>query len=225
MLYGTSRRTRSILARAAAGALYHAAEDDKGGAGGDDKKPDAKPDAKKPDAPAPKKVELTEDELNERIESAKKSERDALAEKQKKADEDRQRKEDEEKGNFKKLADEEKSKREEAEREREQMKLELKKRDVQEDIRAYLKDKHSDYIGAEKWILPHIEFDAATAKEDITKRVKAAADQYVADNPRSKLPSVPSGQRKLGNDAPPPKADDQRANGNGNLYANPALRL
>lgn len=221
---------RSVLARAARATLYHAGEGDKagGGAGGDaagDK------GGKKDEAAQPKKIELTEDELNERVSSAVKAavqKRDAEADaKSKKDREEADRKKAEEQGEFKKLADAEREKREAADRERDAARLDKRKLEVKDRLRDYLAEKHPAYAAAAKWMMPAVEFDLATDDKDIDKRIAAAADAYVKDNPRQTGGGGAPGQTGRGTRAAEgeqKKDDKSAANGREREYSLPARR-
>jgi superfamily II DNA/RNA helicase len=149
----------------------------------------------------------------ERVQAAlrQKDEKDAAARKKEKDETDR--KAAEEQGRWKELADEEAKKRAAAEADAARLKADLRRGQVKEQIREYLDGHHKGYAGAEKWILPTVEFDAETAAEDVTKRVKAAADLYVKDNPR---PSGGAGVTADGRSGVPSGANvprKDRANG------------
>lgn len=179
-----SQRSRSVLARAAAGVLYRAGEGDDKAKGGADAKADAdNGDKTKADAPA--KIELTEDELQARINAALTKEREKRAKDDAKAKEDADRKKAEQDGEFQKLAADAQAKREAAERERDAARLDKRKLEVKDRLRDYLAEKHPAYATAAKWVMPAVEFDLTTDDKDIDKRIAAAADAYVKDNPRA----------------------------------------
>jgi hypothetical protein len=75
-----------------------------------------------------------------------------------------------------------------------------------------LAEKHPDYVGAAKWILPAVEFDATTTPETLAKRIEEAAAAYAKDNPRGPKPGAgappsPTGGRTAGG------KKDNKANG------------
>jgi hypothetical protein len=144
-----------------------------GGAGETaDKKPDAKADDKKPDA---KKVELTEEELEQRITARLEAERKKTADKVAKDKEEADRKAAEDQGKFKELAEKEKADRLKLQAENRQLRMESTLRD-------HLASKHPEYASVAKYILPTVPVDTADA--DLPKAIEAAAAQYVKDNPR-----------------------------------------
>jgi hypothetical protein len=196
----STRHALALAARSAIPAYFYApdpAGDDtaKGGAADDKTKGKA---GDKGTADQPKKIELTEDELAARIksetEAALNKERTAAADKAKKEKEEADRKKAEEQGEFKTLADKAEEKRLEAERERDAAKLETRKLAVKDQLRDYLAEKHPQYASSARWIMPAIEFDLATDDKDIAKRIAAAADEYVKDNPRQAGPGGAPGQ-------------------------------
>ncbi len=182
------RSTRHALALAAQSAIpayFYApdpAADDtaKGGAAADKTKGDK--------ADQPKKIELTEDELNAKItaaaEAAANRERDAAAKKAKAEKDAEEEKRAKEQGEFKTLAEKADEKRQAAERERDAARLDKRRLEVKDRLRDYLAEKHPAYVAVAKYITPLIEFDLTTDEKDIDKRISAAADSYVKDNPR-----------------------------------------
>lgn len=144
----------------------------------------------KTDPPAPKKIELTEDELNTRIEAAKQSERDAATKAKKTADDAAAAEEARKKGEFEKVANTEKEKRETAERENASLRIDIA-------IRDHLADeKLRDYAGCAKYIKPQIDVAKASDPSKLAEAITAAVEQYVKDNPRSLAgkPPVPPGR-------------------------------
>jgi hypothetical protein len=174
-----ARAMRMIGLAALAGLRqYHAAEPDPanppaGGGGG------AKP-------PEPKKLELTEEELAQRVASALKAERDKDAEAARKKQEEADRKKAEEEGKWKELADAEKAKSAELAAENRRLR-------ITNDLRDYLATKHPEYAGVAKYILPQIPADTKDA--DLKAAIEKAAADYVKDNPRetkgSAAPAAP----------------------------------
>jgi hypothetical protein len=147
--------------------------------------PDPKPVAD-PKPAEPEKLTLTREELKAQIDSALKAERDKTAKEREKDKDEAERKKAEEAGEFQKLAEKERAKREEAEASAAALRVDLKRAEVRESVRDYLATNHAAYLGTEKYIIPLIAFDGDTKPEDVAKSVKAAAEQYVKDNPRAK---------------------------------------
>lgn len=209
-----NRNRISILRAAAmcalfATPLYREGEGDKGAGGADDKK-------EPPKKEEPKKIELTAEELDAKIQAAvadrDKAHEKKLADDKAKADEEAARK----RGEFEGIAKTEQTKREAAE-------FELKKRDVKDAVAEYLRANHKEYAasGVEKYIMPQVEFDAKTPQDDIAKRVKSAADQYVKDNPRAvgKGPTPPPGRSGGAPGTSEKKQTPENLRGNGSADA------
>jgi hypothetical protein len=129
------------------------------------------------------------------------------AEEKRKEKEAADRKKAEDDGRWEELADTERKKREAAETEAANLRLLTRRSDVRDSIRDYLAEHHKEYVGVEKYILPLIDFDLKTDPAEIAKRVKAAADQYVKDNPRGGSASV-SPARGQGSKIPAERAAD-----------------
>jgi Skp family chaperone for outer membrane proteins len=147
-------------------------------------KPNEKPAEEKPAekpaettaAPAPDvKALIAEERRKWEAEAAEDKRKEKEAADRKKAEED---------GRWEELADAERKKREAAETEAANLRLLTRRSDVRDSIRDYLAEHHKEYVGVEKYILPLVDFDLKTDPAEIAKRVKAAADQYVKDNPR-----------------------------------------
>lgn len=187
-----TRRARAILSRATSpfipafplSAKFNADGDDKGGGGGADK---GKADDKSA-KDQPKKIELTEDELTQRIaaatEAALNKERETAAQKAQREKEEAEREKAEKDGEYQKLAEADRKRAEAAERDRDEARLTAKRADVNIQLRDYLAEKHAEYVGVAKYIMPLVEFDLKTDAKELEKRISAAADQYVKDNPR-----------------------------------------
>jgi hypothetical protein len=151
-----------------------------GGAGGDDKN---KGKAE------PKKIELTEEELSQRINAAtvdavKKAEEKAAAAAKKKADDDAA-KAAKEQGDFKKLYDGEVELKKKAEQERDEARTETRSKHVEILLGRYLAKNHKEYVDAAEWIRPHVKFAPDDDDAKIEKAIKETVDQYVKDNPRA----------------------------------------
>jgi hypothetical protein len=157
-----------------------------------DKKGDPEPDADK--------VTLTKAELeakvNEAAANAVRKANEAAEKKRKDAEDEAARKKAEEQGEYQKLADSEKQKRAAAEQERDAAKLSARKLEVKDKLRDYLAadEAREGYAGVAKYIMPLIEFDLTTDDAEIEKRIKAAADQYITDNPRKAVATPPPGR-------------------------------
>lgn len=219
-----TRSARVLLSRAADAVLdpilggmrlqgVHFAEggDPAGGGAGD-----PKPDPKKKDEP--KKVELTEDELNQRIEAAKKEERDAAAETKKKEQEATAAEEAKKKGEWETLAKAAETKQKEAEAQVSDLKIDIAIRDALTD------EKLRDYAGCAKYIKPQIDAALAGDQKKLDAAIKAAVDQYVKDNPRKPgggPPPAPSRSGARGADVPPNPTKPT----NGNRALAPASRF
>ncbi len=157
-----------IIAAAAAGLGYFNTEGDKGG-GGDG----GKPPEKKPDAPA--KLELTAEELQQKIDAAiaqTKSDAEASA---KKAREEAAAAEAKKKGEFEELYKGETARVKELEEANRKLRTETA-------VRDHLAEKHAEYVGVAKYIIPQIPAD--TKESELPKAIERAAADYVKDNPR-----------------------------------------
>lgn len=223
------RHTRHALALAtlAVPFAHFNTEGDNGGAGGDTTKGAAAADKTKD---APKKIELTEEELTARLEAHAEAklvkEREAAAKKAQAEKEEAERVKAEKDGEFKTLAEKDRQARERAEQERDAARLETKRLSVKDSLRDYLAEKHGAYVTAAKWIMPAIEFDLKTDEAEIAKRIATAADEYVKDNPRQASAggapgAIGKGQRATAGEKP---KQDEKANGAERGYSLPARR-
>ncbi len=59
----------------------------------------------------------------------------------------------------------------------------LRSYEIRDAVTEYLREKHPDYVGRERYIVPIIELDGVTDDDGLTKAVKKAADLFVKDNP------------------------------------------
>jgi hypothetical protein len=110
-----------------------------------------------------------------------------------------------EQGKWKELADK-------ATAERDAARTEAARVRAENALHRHLAEKHPDYVGAAKWILPAVEFDATTTPETLAKRIEEAAAAYAKDNPRGPKPGAgappsPTGGRTAGG------KKDNKANG------------
>jgi hypothetical protein len=154
--------------------MYHNTDPDPkdpAGGGGGGAPPTKKADDK------PKPHQFTDEELEARLEAARKAERDSAAEAARKKKEEDDRKAAEEEGRYKDLLESEKGTSAGLRSEISALKLSIALRD-------HLAEKHPDYTGVAKYILPTIPAD--TKEADFAKAVETAATQYVTDNPREK---------------------------------------
>lgn len=194
------RHTRHALALAtlAVPFAHFNTEGDKGGAGGDTTKGAAAADKTKDQ---PKKIELTEEELTQRIAAATtealNKERDAAAKKAQAEKEEAERVKAEKDGEFKTLAEKDRQARERAEQERDAARLDAKRLSVKDKLRGLLAEKHKDYLTAADWIMPAIDFDLKTEEAEVEKRIGKAVEKYVADNPRGSTTGTPGAGRTL----------------------------
>jgi hypothetical protein len=171
--HSTRRRSaaRMLSLAAAAGlGMYHNTDPaNPQGGGGGTTSPPAKPEDK-----GPKKIELTDDELQAKIDAALTAERqkaDAAA--KRKADEDK-RKADEEQGKWKELSETEQKRNAELAAENRTLKTRIALGD-------HLASKHPDYVARAKYILPLIPGDVTD--DGLAKAVEDAAAEFVTANP------------------------------------------
>lgn len=196
-----ARTLRMIGLAALAGLrpIYNSA-DDKGGGGGGDDKPKDKPADKKPGEPT------QEEKFAEMLKAERAKWEADNATKAREAQEEADRKKAEEEGKWKELADKEKAKAAELAAENRRLR-------VTNDLRDHLADKHPDYIGVAKYILPTIPAD--TKDGDLAAAIEKAAAEYVKDNPRAAkggsggAPAAPSSRSN--------KQPEKRANGNNRM--------
>jgi hypothetical protein len=205
--HSTRRRSTArmlSLAVAAGLGMYHNSDpaNPQGGGG-------APPAPTKPDDKGPKKIELTEDELNAKVEAALTAERqkaDAAA--KRKADEDK-RKADEEQGKWKELADTEKTRNAELAAENRTLKTRIALGD-------HLAAKHPDYVARAKYILPLIPAD--TADDGLAKAVEDAAAEFVTANPTQPKGSAGAPPAPRGGNVKP-GGQGNKPNGHANRFA------
>jgi hypothetical protein len=169
-----------------------------------------KPAPEKPGTPPPAedKVTLTKAELEQQKAEAVNAAEQRAAEKARKEKADADAATAKEQGKFKELLDK-------SEAEVRALKSNALRVEVRDRIRDKLAADHPEYVGAEKYILPLVEFDADTAPEELTKRLGAAVAAFVKDNPRTKPAgglTVPAATQRA--KADPNKGTDQ-PNGNG----------
>jgi hypothetical protein len=222
-----SRNRRRIALALAAGAVPFAHFLKPEGEGGGAAAPEKKPGEKKPDD-QPRKIEMTEEELDARLKSHAEmlltKERDAAAKKAQADKDEAERIKAEKDGEFKTLAEKDRQAREKAEQERDAAKLDTRRLAVKDQLRDYLAEKHPAHATAAKWIMPAIDFDLKTEDAEIGKRIAKAADEYVKDNPRQTggggAPgSIGRGQRASEGEKP---KNDEAANGKDRPLSRPA---
>lgn len=168
--------------------------------------PDPQPQPTPPPVPQPKpgeqkpaedKLTLTKDELQAQIQAALTADREKREKAEAKAREEAERKAAEEQGKFKELADKERA-------EKERLAAEVRTLRVAATLRDHLAEKHPEYVGTAKYILPLVPADADG--DELAKAIESAAEQYVKDNPR---------QAKGGGAPAPLPRTPNRANGSG----------
>lgn len=160
------------------------------GQGGNSHPPPENPPAE------PKKIELTEEELQARIEAAVKKERDRAAAA---AEEERKKREAEaarKAGEFEKLYNAEVEARKAEQQAREQAELRARRAEVYNRLASYLSEKHPEYTAAAKYMQPLLEITADTSDDDVEKQIKTVVEQYVKDNPRAKSVGTTSGANR-----------------------------
>jgi hypothetical protein len=202
----SAARLLSLAAVAGLGHVYNTAPDPAnppaGGGGGGG----APPKANKPPEDQPKKLELTEEEIESRINARLDAERRKAEDKVKREREEADRKAAEEQGKFKELADAERAKREAAEAENRTLKTRIALGD-------HLAAKHPEYVGRAKYILPLIPAD--TADDQLAKAVETAAAEFVKDNPVQPKGSAGAPPSPRGSGVKPPELG-RAANGHPN---------
>jgi hypothetical protein len=155
--------------------------------------PEKKPVADKKPADAPKKLELTEEELehrvSERLEAEKRKAEEAEA--ARKAEEKAAR--DKERGEFKSLYEAEQARVKAIEVERDTLKLQVRRREADAILRDHIAAEARDYLPAVKYMAPLLAVNADTKDDEIRKQVKDIVAAYVQDNPRGTgtLPQKP----------------------------------
>lgn len=176
----SAARLLSLAAIAGLGTYFNTAPDPAnppaGGGGGGGGTPPANPPQNQP-----KKLELSEDELQAKINAALDAERKKADDKAKKEREEAERKKAEEQGEFKTLLERETEKSTTLAAENRTLKVKLA-------LGEHLAAKHPDYVGSAKYILPLVPAD--TKEEDLAKAVETAAVEFVKDNPRQGKPST-----------------------------------
>ena len=148
---------------------------------GDDKDDDQKGE----DKGKGKKIEIDEDELQDRIASAVKKREEELMAAAKKKEDDAAKELAKEQGKFDKLYQGEVELRKQDQAKVDELTVALRGKDVDLLLRDFLAEHQADYIKAAKYIRPLVEFDADTKDADLEKAIKAAVEQFVKDNPRS----------------------------------------
>lgn len=199
-----SRRTHMLLSQAVARGFCMDPKDPPA------PPPDDQKDEKNDDAG---KIQVTRAEFDElvqrRVDAALKKSTEAAAAKELKDKEERERKEQEAQGKFRELADAERKAKEEADERAAAAELKARTLEVKDKLRDALAKDHPDYVGVASYIMPLIEFNADTDDAAIDKLIKAAADKFVADNPRR----TNSGPPAAGRGNLPPKPGAAPANG------------
>lgn len=171
-------RTRSILARAAAGLplFAYTPDGDGGGGGGDDKPGDDG------------KLTLTQAELDQRIaaatEAAAKAERDRAVADRQREKEEAERKKAEEQGEYQKVAQQEEAKRKEAEARAAAAERRALLADVNVQLRDHLAatDALKPFLGNAPDIMLHVEKKLGddAKPDDIAKLIDAEAKSFAA---------------------------------------------
>jgi hypothetical protein len=166
------RSTARMLSLAAAAGLgmYHNTDPANPGNGGGG----APPAPATPPAKDPKKIELTDDELQAKIDAAVKSQQDKADAAAKKKQDEADRKAAEEQGKWKELSETEQKRNAELAAENRTLKTRIALGD-------HLAAKHPEYVARAKYILPLIPGDVAD--DGLAKAVEDAAAEFVKDNP------------------------------------------
>jgi hypothetical protein len=160
-----------------------------------------KPVEPQPVEDEPKKIELTEADLDARtkaaVESALKSERDKSAATAQADKEERERKEQEAQGKFKEMAEAAEAKRVKAEQERDTSRLELRREQLSNKLRRHVAENHAEYVSvADEWMLPKLTVTAETTDEKADKQIGEIVAAYVKANPREvQIAGVPASPR------------------------------
>jgi hypothetical protein len=168
-----------------------------GGGGGDPVKEKEK--AKQQDDP--KTIKMSKEEWGKTLEDAKaqaRAEAKAEADAARKAEKEAAEKKDlEAKGETLKLLEKEREERKAIDADRAALALKLKRSDVKDELRKHLAETHKDYVGALEDIILHVNVEADTKPEEITKQIKEAAAGFVKRNARrmNVAPPTPSGRK------------------------------
>lgn len=169
----------------------------------------AAPAPKPGDKPEPKKVELTEDELQARMTAAVEADRQKREKADAKEKADREAEEAKKRGEFEKVAEQEKARADAAE-------AKLRRRELQDAVRAHLKKDHAGYEDNDVDVLAHVMANLAPdADEAITKRVIGEqARAFVERTPKAKanVPPPSSRDRIEPNQPVPPKKTNGHMN-------------
>ncbi len=203
-------RTLALMAAIAPvlGAHFYTPDDNGGGGGGGGNAADEEKKKKEQEESKKKTVTLTEEELNGRIQQAaadalKRAQDDASkkaqeeADKKKKEEEAEARKKAKDQNDYKTLYESEQARAKEKEQNEAALRLDLRKKDAEIKLRDHLSEKHPEYLGVAKYIMPQVQITADMKDEELAKLVAAAAEQYVKDNPRGKgVGAAPPGTNK-----------------------------
>ncbi len=138
-----------------------------------DDKGDDKPDDQ-PDEPLTMSRRELQKLIDDNRKEAEKASEAKAAQRATKDQEERDRKAAEEQGKYKELADKERS-------EKEKLAAENRSLRVGSALRDHLAEKHPEYAGCAKYILPQVPADA----DDTDKAIATATADYVKDNPRT----------------------------------------
>lgn len=211
-----NRNRRSILARAAMSALYANTD---GGGGAATAAPAAAPATPAaPPAKDPKKIELTEDEIQARIDAAVKKRDDDAAKKDADAKAKAEEEEAKKRGEFEKIAATAEEKRKAAEDKAAASERRAQLAEVKGQLHDHLADKHPDYVRNATDIMLHVEkkLPADAKPDDIAKLIEEEAKSFVERTPRASSTSgAPGGATRgkipSGTVVPPP--DDKNKNG------------
>jgi hypothetical protein len=183
----------------------------------EDPKPPKKPKPA-PEPTGPKKLELSEDELQSRIDAAIEKEREKHQTAAQKEKDEADRKAAEEKGEFKTLAEKERAEREKSDARAAEAERKAQLLEVNLSLRDHLAAKHPEYLANAADIMLHVKDKlAADAKPaDITKLIEAEAKAFVERTPRGKVappPPAPSGRASPGGAKDPEGANGKRQPG------------
>lgn len=140
-------------------------------------------------APEVKKIELSEDELQTRIDAALEKERETHAATAKREKEEAERKTAEEKGEYKTLAEKEKASREASDARAAEAERRAQLAEVNVSLRDHLATKHPEYLANAADIMLHVKDKlAADAKPaDVSKLIEAESKAFVDRTPRGRV--------------------------------------
>lgn len=169
-------------------------------------------------APEPKRIELTEAEIEQRtkaaVEAALKAERDKAADEARKAKEAADAEEAKKRGEFEKLAQQEQAKREKAEQRVAEAERKALLADVSVQLRDHLAEKHPEYLTNAPDIFLHVKekLEDDAEPDAIAKLIADEAKAFAERTGKAKAgpPAAPSRSSRAPADLPKPQ---QPANG------------